>query len=205
MKTDGIYGFYPVVPDSNWVEKLARWGVRTIQLRAKDLSSEAAYREIEKSVEAVTGTDTQLIINDYWAQAIELGCDYIHLGQEDLAACDLTRIKTASLKLGVSTHTQEELDLALKAEPDYIALGPVYETKLKVMPYAPQTLEGVKNWRAQIDVPLVAIGGITLERAPGVLDAGAHSIAVVSDVVNVKDPEARVKEWLHFFEKRSAR
>lgn len=202
MRTDTLYGFYPVVPDSGWVTKLVSWGVRTVQLRAKDLDSRAAIIEIEKSLEAVSGRDVQLIINDYWQEAIALGCEYVHLGQEDLKTADIGAIKTAGIKLGISTHSGSELDTALGAEPDYIALGPVYETTLKVMPYAPQTLEAVRAWKEQLSIPLVAIGGITLERAAGVLAAGADSIAVVSDVVNQRDPHERVKEWLTLFEGR---
>ena len=103
-----------------------------------------------------------------------LDADFVHLGQEDLADADLAAIRSAGIKLGISTHSQEELDIALAAEPDYVALGPIYPTKLKVMPWQPQGLARIGEWRAKIRCPLVAIGGITLKRAPSVLAAGAH-------------------------------
>lgn len=101
------------------------------------------------------------------------------------------------MKLGVSTHSPEELDIALAANPDYVALGPVYETKLKVMKWAPQGLERVGIWKKRIGaMPLVAIAGITIARADGVLAAGAASCAVITDFITAPDPEARVRQWL---------
>ncbi len=110
-------------------------------------------------------------------------CDFIHLGQEDLATADLKAIRRAGLKLGISTHDEAELARALEAEPDYIALGPIYPTILKKMKFAPQGLPRIGEWKKKIGkIPLVAIGGITLERAEGVLAAGADSAAVVTDI-----------------------
>ncbi len=139
----------------------------------------------------------QLIVNDYWREAIDAGADYIHLGQEDLAAADVGAIKAAGLRLGISTHSEEELATALAAAPDYVALGPIYKTKLKVMQWAPQGLETIGRWKARIGkLPLVAIGGITPERAPGVIAAGAQSVAVITDFLTAPDPEARIRLWL---------
>ena len=139
----------------------------------------------------------QLIVNDYWREALELGADYIHLGQEDLAAADLAAIQAKGVRLGISTHSPEELDIALAAKPDYVALGPIYETRLKAMQWAPQGLARITDWKARIgDLPLVAIGGITPERADGVAAAGADSIAVITDFFTHPDPEARVRQWL---------
>ncbi len=188
--------FYPVVPDATWVARLVPLGVKTIQLRLKDASDREIRRQIAASLELCAEHGCQLIVNDYWRQAIELGADYIHLGQEDLAAADLPAIKRAHLQLGISTHDHDELDIALKAQPDYVALGPVYETKLKKMKWRPQGLTRVREWKALITCPLVAIGGITVERAAEVFEAGADSIAVVTDIITHADPEARVREWL---------
>ena len=112
---------------------------------------------------------------------------------------DVAAIRRAGIKLGISTHSHEELARALCEDPDYVALGPIYETKLKVMPWAPQGLDRISEWKALAKRPLVAIGGITLERAPLVFDAGADSIAVVTDVVAHADPEARTREWLEAY------
>ncbi|MGI9404347.1 MAG: thiamine phosphate synthase, partial [Hyphomicrobium sp.] len=141
----------------------------------------------------------QIIVNDYWREAIAAGADYVHLGQEDLAAADLAAIKTAGLRLGVSTHSSEELEIALAAAPDYVALGPIYETRLKAMNWAPQGLARIREWKARIgDLPLVAIGGITPEHAPGVLAAGAQSVAVITDFMTAPEPEERVRQWLQW-------
>ena len=136
------------------------------------------------------------MVNDYWREAIDCGAGFVHLGQGDLDTADTQAIRRAGMKLGISTHSHEELDRALREDPDYVALGPVYETKLKVMPWAPQGLARVSEWKALAKRPLVAIGGITLERAPAVFEAGADSIAVVTDVVAHPNPERRTRDWL---------
>lgn len=199
MNTKAEFGFYPIVPDALWVERLLSWGVKTIQLRIKDIPADERRAQIRASIEASRDYDCQLIINDFWQDAIEFGATWVHLGQDDLAGADRAAIAEAGLKLGVSTHSHGELSQALAHNPDYVALGPVYETTLKKMPWAPQGLERLREWKQKSPCPLVAIGGITLERAPVVLDTGADSIAVVSDVVNHPTPEARVKSWLSLF------
>lgn len=185
-----------MVPDVAWLTRLVPLGVGTVQLRVKQETPKEVRRQIAASLEICAERDCQLIVNDYWREAVELGADFIHLGQEDLAAADIAAIKQAGLKLGISTHDEDELDIALKAEPDYVALGPIYETKLKKMRFAPQGLERIGEWKALVACPLVAIGGITVERAPDVLAAGADSIAVVTDVLTHAHPEERVREWL---------
>ena len=189
--------FYPIVPNFVWLRRLVPLGVRTIQLRIKDKPIEEVRRQIRMSLQVCRGAGCQLIVNDYWREAIEEGADFIHLGQEDLADADLKAISAAKLKLGVSSHDHAELDKALKARPDYVALGPIYETKLKAMKWAPQGLDRISDWKRRIgDIPLCAIGGITPERAPGVMAAGADSVAVVTDFITHIDPEGRIQTWL---------
>lgn len=191
--------FYPIVPDSRWLARLVPLGVRTIQLRLKDAPDAEIRRQIADGLALCRAHGCQFIVNDYWRQAIDLGADAIHLGQEDLATADLAAIKAAGARLGLSSHDTAELDIALAAEPDYIALGPIYETKLKAMKWAPQGLDRVTLWKARIgSIPLVAIGGITPERAPGVRAAGADSIAVITDFFTAADPEARVAAWVQW-------
>jgi thiamine-phosphate pyrophosphorylase len=121
----------------------------------------------------------------------------VHLGQEDLAAADLAAIKAAGIRLGISTHSTEELEIALAAAPDYVALGPIYETRLKAMKWEPQGLARIGEWKSRIgDLPLVAIGGITLDLAPGVLAAGAQSAAVITDIMTAPQPEDQIGQWL---------
>jgi len=188
--------FYPVLPDIDWLDRLVPRGVRFVQLRLKDAPEHEVRRQITRAMALCARHDAQLVVNDYWRAAIELGADFVHLGQEDLAAADVPAIRAAGIRLGVSTHDRDELAKALAVQPDYIALGPIYETKLKKMKWAPQGLERIGEWKAAIPCPLVAIGGITVERLPSVLAAGADSIAVVTDLITHPDPEARTREWL---------
>jgi thiamine-phosphate pyrophosphorylase len=197
LGSDGLDLFYPIVPDLAWLERLVPLGVRTIQLRLKDAAPEVVSREIAAAIEVCARHDCQLIVNDYWREALAIGADFVHLGQEDLAGADVPTLQAKGLRLGISTHSSEELDIALAVRPDYVALGPIYETKLKVMRWAPQGLERIGEWKRRIGtLPLVAIGGITPPRAEGVAAAGADSVAVITDFLTHPDPEARVREWL---------
>ncbi len=203
MRSDGVFGFYPIVDSYDWVARLLPLGVKTIQLRIKDKSVAEVTGPIRDAIALARRYDCQLVINDYWQVALELGADFIHLGQEDIDSADKNIIQKSGVKLGLSTHTDDELARALTWTPDHIALGPIYETTLKVMRYQPQGLERLGKWKARISCPLIAIGGITLERAPLVLDAGADVIAVVTDVVFNPNPEARVEQWLQLFSQRN--
>ena len=177
--------------------------MRTIQLRVKDKSDAGTLRqEIVAAMDATMGTGCQLIINDHWAAALSVGCDFVHLGQEDLATADVPTLKSARVRIGVSTHDAAELAIALAVEPDYVALGPIYPSPTKSTGRAPQGRAQLEAWKARIGgCPLVAIGGITLETAPAVIRAGAASCAVVSDVLGAPDPDLRAKEWLRWSDK----
>ncbi len=201
----GIDVFYPIVPDLAWLERLVPLGVKTIQLRLKDAPPDLVRHQVAASMEICARHHCQLIVNDYWREAVALGADYVHLGQEDLAAADVAAIKAAGIRLGISTHSREELATALACQPDYVALGPIYETKLKAMKWSPQGLDRITDWRRHIgERPLVAIGGITPERADGVLAAGADSTAVITDFFTHPDPDSRVRQWLSWAEGRRA-
>jgi thiamine-phosphate pyrophosphorylase len=189
--------FYPVVDTVAWVARLALLGVGTIQLRAKGLSETEALQTVRDALEMTKGTEAKLVVNDYWRAAIGAGARHLHLGQEDLAEADLAAIRRAGLTLGLSTHDDKELETALKAQPDYIALGPIFPTTLKSMRFAPQGIPKITEWKKRIgDIPLVAIGGIKLEQAREIFAAGADSIAVVSDITQNPEPDARVRAWL---------
>jgi thiamine-phosphate pyrophosphorylase len=192
--------FYPIVPDAAWAKRIVPLGVKTLQLRVKDAGPDKVRAEIAETMAICAAHGCQLIVNDYWRDAIALGATFVHLGQEDLAEADLAMIRAAGLRLGISTHTPEELEIGLSARPDYVALGPIYETKLKAMRYPPQGLDRIDEWKRLIACPLVAIGGITLERAPAVLASGADSIAVVTDFMAHPDPERRIGEWVRMAE-----
>ena len=192
--------FYPVVDSIAWLKRLTALGVGTVQLRAKDLEHDDAVKLMREALQVTHGTGTNLVVNDYWRAAIEVGAKHVHLGQEDLADADVKALYRANITLGLSTHDDEELETALKHNPDYIALGPIFPTTLKAMRFGPQGIPRISEWKKRIgDTPLVAIGGITFEHAREIFEAGADSIAVVSDVTKAKDPDARVNQWLHAF------
>src|SRR2546428_10969489 len=189
--------FYPVVDSVAWVARLAALGVGTVQLRAKDLNDSEALQLISDALAVIKGTPAKLVVNDYWRAAIVAGAQHLHLGQEDLVDADLKAIRDAGLTLGISTHDDQELATALRAKPDYIALGPIFPTTLKSMRFAPQGIPKISEWKKRIgDIPLDAIGGIKFEESAEIFAAGADSIAVVSDVTQNADPDARVRQWL---------
>jgi thiamine-phosphate pyrophosphorylase len=189
--------FYPVVDSVAWIARLTKLGVGTVQLRAKDLDDDAALRIVREALAVTDGTTTKLVVNDYWRAAIAAGAQHLHLGQEDLADADLGAIRSAGLSLGISTHDDDELETALRAKPDYVALGPIFPTTLKSMRFAPQGIAKITEWKKRVGrIPLVAIGGIKLEQAAEIFAAGADSIAVVSDVTQHTDPDSRVRDWL---------
>jgi thiamine-phosphate pyrophosphorylase len=189
--------FYPVVDTVAWVARLALLGVGTIQLRAKGLNDSEALQTVTDAIEIIRGTNAKLVVNDYWRAAILAGAKHLHLGQEDLEDADLKAIRDAGITLGISTHDDEELETALRTDPDYIALGPIFPTTLKSMRFAPQGIPKITEWKKRIgNIPLVAIGGIKLEQAREIFAAGADSIAVVSDVTQNPEPDARVRAWL---------
>lgn len=189
--------FYLIVDSAEWIDRLVPLGVKLVQLRMKDCSEVQLRETIRHAKTICAAHGCQLIVNDYWQLAIEEGCDFVHLGQEDLVEADIAAIRAAGLKLGVSTHDETELETALAAAPDYVALGPVWPTILKKMKWAPQGVEKLRGWKNRIgSLPLVAIGGIKIGRIDSVFAQGADSAAVVTDITLNADPEARVREWI---------
>ena len=197
--------FYPIFDSADWLERMLPLGVRLVQLRVKDRSERETGREIARAKTLCAQADCVLVVNDYWRLAIEEGCDFVHLGQEDLDGADLPAIRKAGLRLGVSSHDEAELERALATQPDYVALGPVYPTILKAMHWGPQGLDRVTQWKSRLGrIPLVGIGGISLDRAPGVFEAGADIVAAVTDITLNADPEGRLKAWIAATRKHAA-
>ncbi len=189
--------FYPIFDHSDWLARALPLGVKLVQLRIKDRSPEDLSAELIRGRDLCAAHGAQLVVNDYWQQAIDLGCDYIHLGQEDLDTADIPAIRRAGIRIGISTHDHAELDRALALSPDYVALGPVWPTILKQMKWHQQGLERVSEWKRLIgDIPLIAIGGMTLERAALAFAAGGDVVSAVTDITLNLDPEARLREWL---------
>jgi thiamine-phosphate pyrophosphorylase len=188
---------YPIVDSATWVERLAGLGVRLIQLRIKERSPETVLEEIRRARVCCEAAGVQLVVNDYWQFALETGCDFVHLGQGDLEGADVAALRRAGMRIGVSTHDERELERALAVAADYVALGPIYPTLLKVMPWQPQGLARIGECKRRIGAtPLVAIGGLTVERLAAVFAAGADVAAVVTDIVRAAQPELRARQWL---------
>ncbi len=182
-------GLYPIVDSSDWVEKLLPLGVKTIQLRIKDKKSVELENEIKRSVALAKKHHANLFINDYWELAIRYNANGVHLGQEDLDTADIKMIRNAGLYLGISTHSETEVARAHALKPSYIAFGPIFPTTSKVMLYPAQGITRLKRLRQQLlNYPLVAIGGINLERLPEILATHVDGIAVISAITQAADP-----------------
>ena len=189
--------FYPIFDSPDWLERMLPLGVKLVQLRVKDCPEAETRARIRRAHDLCHDHGATLVVNDYWQIAIEEGCDWLHLGQEDLDDADLPAIRAAGLKLGISTHDEVELDRALALSPDYIALGPVWPTILKQMKWHQQGVEKLTEWKARIgDIPLIAIGGLNIDRAAQAFAAGADVVSVVTDITLNPDPEGRVSDWL---------
>lgn len=189
--------FYPIFDSADWLRRALPLGVRLAQIRIKDQAPATLMDELALAQELCREHGATLVINDHWQAAIQLGCGFIHLGQEDLDTADLPAIRRAGIRVGISTHDHAELDRAMALNPAYIALGPVWPTILKKMKWEQQGLDRVSEWRKLVgQTPLVAIGGLTPERAGQAFAAGADIASAVTDITLNADPEGRIREWL---------
>ncbi len=188
-------GLYALVDSAARLEPLLAAGLRTAQLRIKPATGANIEREIQAAIRRARDCGCRLFINDYWELAIRYGAYGVHLGQQDLAGADLAAIRAAGLRLGVSTHSFSELARAAALRPSYIAIGTVFPSPSK--PDLPRTLgaEGFRRLAALAPAPVVAIGGLHVENAAGIIAAGADGIAVISDLARAADPGARVRAW----------
>jgi thiamine-phosphate diphosphorylase len=177
-------GIYPVVDRADKLEPLYRCGITTAQLRVKDLTGDALEQEIIEAIKISEKQHVRLFINDYWQLAIKHRAYGIHLGQEDIQEADTQAILDAGIRLGISTHTPEEIDIALGFEPSYLAIGPIYEPISKELTYPTVGIAQLKAWASAVPYPIVAIGGITEENISNVVAAKAASgIAMISGVL----------------------
>ncbi|HIQ14210.1 MAG TPA: thiamine phosphate synthase [Leucothrix sp.] len=209
-------GVYPIVDSVEWIKKLVPLGIETIQLRIKTETKKPKNQSIEEMEqrteqqiqEAITFCNAykvRLFINDHWRIAIKHKAYGIHLGQEDLAKLshdDLQSIADAKCRLGVSTHSFFEVARAHQLKPSYIALGPIFATTSKVMPWIPQGVATVKMWVHLLgdEYPLVAIGGINAERAKVLKATGVGSVAMITAITEADDYEKATKDLLLLWE-----
>ncbi len=185
-----ILGLYPIVDRAEWIERLASSGISTIQLRVKDLEGDALEQEIKSAIELSNKHNCRLFINDYWQLAIKYNAYGVHLGQDDLGTADVTAIHSAGLRLGISTHCHYEVARAHSYRPSYIACGPVFPTRTKMMPWIPHGIDGLAYWRRVLNYPVVAIGGIDEQRLPKVVATGVDSVAMISAITQATSPES---------------
>jgi thiamine-phosphate diphosphorylase len=193
-------GIYPIVDSVEWLEKLLPLGVKTIQLRIKNGEKRNLENEIRNAVKLANQFHARLFINDYGELAISCQAYGVHLGQEDLARADIDKIRQAGLRLGISTHSNDEILRAEKLCPSYIAYGPIYSTVSKVMSFKPQGVLALKRVKDSVSYPLVAIGGINLERISEVLATGVDGIAMISAITHAEDPIAMTRKLLELLE-----
>lgn len=191
-------GIYPVVDSLDWVRNLIDLGVQTIQLRIKDRDEQEIFQEITEAVQISSSAGVRLFVNDYWDIAIEVGAYGVHLGQEDLRTANLSKIASTGLRLGISTHSFWEVAAAMEIDPSYIAIGPVFSTTSKPMAFEPQGIDKVKFWVEffQDRWPLVAIGGIDLERSKLLKKTGVGSVAMISAITQANDYKQATKDLL---------
>ncbi len=197
-------GLYPVVDSAQWLQRLLPLGVSTIQLRIKNLASEALEREIERAVRIARKANCRLFINDHWPLAIKYRAYGVHLGQGDLKTADMRAIHRAGLRLGISTHCHYEVARAHRYRPSYIACGPVYPTATKPMPWTPHGPEGFAYWRKMLSYPLVAIGGIKRAGIAEVSARGADGIAMITAITEAEDPEVTTRDFIHMINRPTA-
>ncbi len=196
---DGAIGFYPILDSLDWLRRMLPQGLRTVQFRVKHLAGAALERELAEAIALCRAHGCRLFINDHWREAIQLGAYGVHLGQEDLDQADVGAIAAAGLRLGLSTHGAAEVARALAYRPSYLAVGPVFPTTSKQVEARPRGLDNLAFWCALLPLPVVAIGGIALDRADAVRRAGASGCAVISALTAAADPEAACRAWLQCF------
>ena len=189
--------FYLIVGDAALLARLLPLGVKLVHLRLKHPSAAERNRQIAQSRDLCAAHGAQLVVNDHWQAALDLGCDAVHLGQEDMDSADFPALRRAGIAFGLSTHDEAELDRALAERPAYVALGPVWPTLLKSIKWGPQGLARVMEWKRRAgQTPLVGIGGVTPDRLPALFAAGADAAAVVTDIAQAADPESRCRSWI---------
>jgi thiamine-phosphate pyrophosphorylase len=174
-------------------------GARFLQIRAKNAPGGWLLETSQHIAQLAHAADAIVVVNDRADVARLAAADGVHLGQDDLSPAAARTIVGDAAIVGLSTHTPEQIDAALTQPISYLAIGPVFGTTTKATGYSPVGLERVRDAASRAKsrgIPLVAIGGITLESAERVLEAGANAVAVIGDILSAGDPEARVRSFV---------
>ena len=199
-------GIYPVVDRAYKLTSLYEVGITTAQLRTKDkFSGQALEDEVIEAIKISEKFNARFFLNDFWELGIKHKAYGIHLGQEDILEADISAICDAGIRLGISTHTTDEIQIALDIEPSYVAIGPIFETNSKKMVYDPVGIEDLKRWSNSVAYPIVAIGGINLDTISDVVATNAaNGLAMIAGVLkNDEVSEKKTKALIEIFEKAS--
>ncbi len=172
-------------------------GIRFFQVREKDLPDLLLYQQLLDIKAQCERYGGQFLVNDRVDLALTTGAAGVHLGQTDFPVEEARRLLGENAIIGLSTHTREQFEKAKLYAIDYVTIGPIFATSTKVSEYLPLGIDFLAGLVAESQHPVVAIGGITLANSLQVWDAGASSAAVISDIVNSRDPRKRTRQYLH--------
>jgi thiamine-phosphate pyrophosphorylase len=188
------------IPETDCAQGLAEAGVRLLQYRHKSACTRELYESSKRLSALLVPKGVTLIVNDRADVAFLAGASGVHVGQEDLEAEAARSVIGPGKLVGVSTHNREQFQRATATSVDYIAVGPIFPTVTKENPDPVVGTEFIRQMRPLTDKPIVAVGGITLQRAAEVIQAGADSVAVISDVLRAPDPGERARQYLDLLE-----
>ena len=185
------------IPETDCAQLLAAAGVRLVQYRNKQASARELFECSKRLASLLVPQEVTFVVNDRADVARAVEASGVHVGQEDLEPEDARLVIGREKLLGVSAHNEEQFAKAAATSTDYVAIGPVFPTYSKSNPDPVVGLEMIRRVRALTDKPIVAIGGITLDRAAKVVRAGADAVAVISDILRAPDPGKRAKQFLN--------
>jgi thiamine-phosphate pyrophosphorylase len=188
------------VPEADCARNLVDAGVRLLQYRNKSASSRELFESAKKFSAQLQPQGVSFVVNDRADVAALVDADGVHVGQQDLSVESARRVMGPSKWVGVSTHNLEQFERAAATSADYIAVGPVFSTSTKINPDPVIGIDFIRTVRTLTEKPIVAIGGITLDRAAQVIRAGADSVAVISDILLAPDPGKRARQFLEILE-----
>jgi thiamine-phosphate pyrophosphorylase len=188
------------IPETECAHQLLDAGVRLLQYRNKAASSRELLESSQRLSGALIPRDVTFVVNDRADVAALAGASGVHVGQEDLSVEDARAVVGPDKLVGISTHNRAQFEQAAATSADYIAVGPIFSTFTKMNPDPVVGTEFICQVRPLTDKPIVAIGGITLEKAAEVVRAGANSVAVISDIVRAPNPGARARQFIEILE-----
>lgn len=188
------------IPESECARQLVDAGVRLLQHRNKTASSRDLLESSKQLSAELLSRGVTFIVNDRADVAALAGASGVHVGQEDLGVEEARAVVGQSKLVGVSTHNRAQFEQAAATSADYIAVGPIFSTSTKANPDPVVGMQFIRQVRPLTDKPIVAIGGITLERAVEVIRAGADSVAVISDILRARDPGERARQFVGMLE-----